>query len=55
LISQYLEVMVDREPVKATRKEVHISDEPILKQAQQMRQQDSEKVVYEHRVGDKQE
>lgn len=47
--------MVDREPVKATRKEIHISDEPILKKASTMRQQDAEKVVYEHRVGDKQE
>jgi len=54
LINSYLELMVEREPVKATRKEIHISDEPILKQAQDLRSNNDSKVVFEHKVGDQQ-
>ena len=51
MIGQFLELMVEKEPVQATRKEVHI-DEPILKKAQNIRSASSDqKVTIEHTVG----
>jgi hypothetical protein len=41
MIGQFLELMVEKEPVQATRKEVHI-DEPVLKKAQDIRSASSD-------------
>lgn len=52
LISQFLELMVEKEPVQATRKEIPLPEEPILKKAQEIRSESSDqKVTLEHTVG----
>lgn len=52
LISSYLELMVEREPAQASRKEIPMPEEPILKKAQDMRSSSSDKkqVVYEKTI-----
>ncbi len=55
LLNQYLELMVERDPVHATRKEISM-EQPILQQAQEMKskasKQNESKVVFEHTVGE---
>ena len=56
LLSSYLDLLVEQEPAKATRKVVPLSDDPILKKVQEFRSGNNEgdsKVIYEHTVTEK--
>jgi hypothetical protein len=46
-----MEMLLEKEPVQATRKEINLGDEPVLKQAQKHTEgADKQKVVFEKEV-----
>ena len=50
-LNHYMEMLLEKEPVQATRKEINLGDEPVLKQAQKHTEgADKQKVVFEKEV-----